>query len=60
MKWKEIRAGDLGFIYLNIVFIFRERGREGERERNITAWLPLMCPLLGTWLATQAYTLTGN
>ena len=23
-------------------------------------WLPLVCPLLGTWPATQAYALTGN
>ena len=32
------------FIYL---FIFRERGREGERERNINVWFPLARPLLG-------------
>ena len=47
----------------NILFIyFLERGeeREKERERNINVWLPLMCPLLGTWPATQAYALTGN
>ena len=42
------------------LFIFRERGREGERERNINVWLPLMWPLLGTWPATQACALTGN
>ena len=29
-------------------------------ERNISVWLPLACPLLGTWPATQAYSLTGN
>ena len=34
------------------LFIFRERRREGERERNINLWLPLVCPLLGTWPAT--------
>ena len=33
-------------------FIFREG--EGEKERNINVWLPLMHPLLGTWPATQA------
>ena len=44
------------FIHL----FFRERGREGERERNINVWLPLACPLLGTWPTTQAYALTGN
>ena len=37
--------------FKKILFIFRERGREGERERNINVWLPLMHPLLGTWLA---------
>ena len=39
-------------------FIFLDRG-EG-RERNITVWLPLTCPLLRTWPATQACPLTGN
>ena len=43
-----------------ILFIFRERGREEERERNITVWLSLEHPLLGTWPATQACALTGN
>ena len=42
-------------------FIFRKRGREGkEREWDINVWLPLKCPLLGTWPATQACALTGN
>ena len=43
-----------------ILFIFRERGREGEGERNIKVWLPLRCPLLETWPTTQACALTGN
>ena len=38
------------------LFIFREGGR---RERNIDQ-LPLACPQLGTWPATQARALTGN
>ena len=42
------------------LFIFRESGREGERERNIKVWLPLTCPLLGTWPTTQACALTRN
>ena len=43
------------------LFIFREgEGKEKERERNINVWLPLACPLLGTWPATQACALTGN
>ena len=33
---------------------------EEKKERNINVWLPLVCPLLGTWLATQACSLTGN
>ena len=50
------------FIFLKIFYllIFREKGREGERERNINVWLPLTCPLLGTWPATQECALTGN
>ena len=40
------------------LFIFRERGREGEG--NINVWLPLVHPLLGTWPATQACALPGN
>ena len=44
------------FIYL----LLQRGGREKERKRNITVWLPLMCPLLGTWSATQACALTGN
>ena len=35
------------------LFIFREQGREGERERNINVWLPLARPPLGT--TTQAW-----
>ena len=49
------------FLIFKILFIsFRQRGREGERERNINVWLPLACPLLGTWPTTQACALTGN
>ena len=33
---------------------------EKERKRNISVWLPLMLPLLGTWPTTQACALTGN
>ena len=43
------------------LFISERRvGREKERERNITVWLPLACPPLGAWHATQACALTGN
>ena len=46
----------------DIIYLFLERreGREKKRERNISVWLPLMCPLLGMWPATQACALTGN
>ena len=42
------------------LFIFREKGMEGEREGNINVWLPLEHPLLRTWPTTQACALTGN
>ena len=47
------------FLKKDYIYLFLERGegREKERERNINAWLPLVRPLLGTWLATQAYAL---
>ena len=45
------------FTYL---FLEREEGEEKERERNINVWLPLVCPLLGTWPAVQGCDLTGN
>ena len=45
------------FIYL---FLERGEGREKERERNISVWLPLMYPPLGTWPPTQECALIGN
>ena len=45
-------------IYL--FFLEREKGREKEREGKISAWLPLVRPLLGTWPATQSCALTEN
>ena len=33
---------------------------EKVRDRTINVGLPLACPLLGTWPATQACVLTGN
>ena len=45
------------FIFLKI-YLFLDRG-EGW-ERNINVWVPLECPLMGTWHATQACALTGN
>ena len=48
------------FLILKILFIFSQREMEGERERNISVWLLLTCPLLGTWPAALACALTGN
>ena len=48
------------FIEMILFIIFRERGKEEDRVRNINVWLPLACPLLGTWPTTQACALTGN
>ena len=51
------------FIFFkDFIYLFLERGEEKEkdRERNIHVLLPLECPLLGTWPATQACALTGN
>ena len=45
------------FIYL---FLERGEGKKKERERNISVWLCLVCPLMGTWPATQTCVLTGN
>ena len=42
-----------------LFFLFLERGERRERERNSNVWLPLMCPLLGTWPTPQACALTG-
>ena len=46
------------FFKILFMYLFLERGREGER--NISVWLPLTRPLLGTWVTTQACALTGN
>ena len=48
------------FKILFYLFLEREDRREKERERNISVWLPLVRPLLGTWPATQACALTEN
>ena len=56
-----LQVAFLCFFKKDFIDLFLERGREGEeRERNMNMWLPLECPLLGTWPATQACALTGN
>ena len=44
------------FLFEILFIIFRQRGKEGENERNISVWLALT----GPWPATQACALTGN
>ena len=62
--WDYFLCPSAFFSFLKILkFIFRERGRKEERqgrERNINVWLPLACPLLGTWPPIQARAQTGN
>ena len=54
--WKYIQSFFLRFYLI----LERGEGKEKERERNVNVWLPLACPLLGTWPAIQACALTGN
>ena len=44
------------FFFFNFLYLFLERGegKQKEMERNISVWLPLMCPALGTRPATEA------
>ena len=52
-----------GFIFvflIVLIYLFLEKGREGERERNIIVWLLLARSLLGTWPATQECALSRN
>ena len=64
-KWN-LNSGKIDGKCQSFLFLFREKGREGERgretlmcERNIHQ-LPLACPQLGTWLSTQVCALAGN
>ena len=57
---KSLHLSFFFFKYFIYLFLERKEGREKERERNINVWLPLVCPQLGTWPATQTCSLTGN
>ena len=47
--------------FKDFIYLFLERGERREKvERNVNVCLLLICPLLGTWPATQACALTGN
>ena len=54
------QAEDFFKNFLKDFYSFPEGGGGRKRERNINAWPPPMCPLLGTWPETQACALTGN
>ena len=41
-----------GHFLKDFIYLFLEGKR--EKEGNINVWLPLACPLLGTWPTTQA------
>ena len=44
----------LFFFFKDFIYLFLERGREGKREgEKHHVWLPLTCPVLGTWPSTQ-------
>ena len=58
--WSFLKSILLFLKYCIYLFLERGEGREKEGERNINVWLPLMCPVLRTWPATQACALTGN
>ena len=59
--WKTVNSFFSFFLSFlkEFIYLVLERG-ERKRERNISVWLPLKCPLLGTWPAIQACALTGN
>ena len=48
--------------FKDFTYLFLQRGeeKEKEKEKSINVWLPLACPILGTWPTTQACALTGN
>ena len=51
------------FFFLRFYFIFRERGRKGEKHLCVRGKHPLVASYvspLGTWPATQARALTGS
>ena len=53
-------CGAFSLIFKIYLSLDRGGGREKEKERNVSVWLLLLCPLLGTWPTTQACAPTGN
>ena len=50
----------LSFLFSIYLFLEGGEGKEKEGERNVSVWLPLVHPILGTWPVTHARALTGN
>ena len=61
LRWQEAGSNFL-FFFKDFIYLLLERGegKEKERERNSSVWLPLARPPLGNWPTTQACALTGN
>ena len=61
-KENEIEKIPFYLFFKDCIYLFLERGegREKQRKRNISMSLPVVCPRLGPWPATQACALTEN
>ena len=59
---KNPRLTNIIFLKTLFIYLFLDRGwgKEKERKRNISVWLPLQCPQMETWLATQKCAPTRN
>ena len=42
------------------IYFYREGKGRRKRKKNINVWLPLACPMLGTWPTTQTGNRTGD
>ena len=62
LYWQFVLRNSFYLFFWDFIYSFLERGeeKEKERERNISVWLLLECPVSGTWPATQACALMGN
>ena len=61
LLWKHFCNSSLYiYIFKDFVYLFLERGREGEREGERHQCVVASYPLMRTWPITQAHALTGN
>ena len=58
-QWQKVKREFFSFFKKDLIYLFLERGREGERERNVNVWLPLLRSQLGIRPGTHACALTG-